>query len=334
MMLIHWYVLCCSAGWIATTVTHLWPMTAMFVIFIPLKMIDDGNRKWNKYYLFLIPVILFATNNDIFCVITLLVSFCFCLKSIISKKWEYYYYLLFFISLASLVYILFCPGVEKRFSSEVKVWFPNFMELSLLQKSALGIMNLFNYIVIRNRFVFMLSSFLIFIVIFKKEKCILYRILSFIPFCVSLSLGFLRNKIIFLFPAIQNLFVDGRFGGWNKMEEQYCALQQIFTTALIIFTLFSYLLSVYVIFKNMSKVYLLCLVILLGFFSQFILSFSPTVFASEIRTAILLFTTLAIIGTEVYSYYATHLKTKLIEYLFIPSIFIVLVIYKYFTGIL
>jgi hypothetical protein len=329
IMLIHWPVLCCSSGWIATTLNYLWPMTAMFVSFIPLKMISNGKASWDNRYLFFVPVILFAANAEIFCLILLFISAGFCLRKRVG-----YYYLLFFLSLGSLLYILSCPGIANRFSAEVVNWFPNFNELSLVQKAVLGIMNMFNYMLIRNRFVFMFLSLLVFMTVFKETKNIWYKIISFVPFAAALSLGFLRNMIIRFFPAFQNLFVDGRFGGFPKMEEQYCTFQQGLVIVFIVIILVCYLLSIYVIFRHTKQIFLLYSIILAGFLSQFVLSFSPTVFVSEIRTAILLFTTLAIVGAMVFSYSVDHLKINKLERFTIVAIFVAAVLYQQLTGVL
>jgi ABC-type spermidine/putrescine transport system permease subunit I len=113
---------------------------------------------------------------------------------------------------------------------------------------------------------------------------------------------------LFVIKKYGLLFTDGWFGGLTQ-GEQYHSTLQISVIVFIIISLLAYLLCLYIIFKNTMKTVVIYLIIISGLISQLIMSFSPTVYASGIRTATLLFITLSITGTAVFSHYAEQNQT-------------------------
>jgi hypothetical protein len=111
-MLVFFLILCnfdkifTTAGWVATTVNYLYPMTAMFISFIPLKINDNRQKVHPLFMFFLLPIVLLAVNAEIFCLVTLLVSFGVCLRSLWRKEHNYYCWILLSMSIASLTFIM------------------------------------------------------------------------------------------------------------------------------------------------------------------------------------------------------------------------------------
>jgi len=296
MVLCNFFLLSTSAGWVATTLNYIWPVAALFFIFVPVKLIEAEKKHNRFYYLLFFPFGVFALNQELFVVPVLIIFLVLLVRSIKNGKHEFYYYLLLITSLISLVFILTCPGNSNRFIKETNTWYPLFGELSLIQKSAIGIMVLFNYIVIINPFIFIFSSVIcVLIIFFNEREKLLYRLISLIPLFCSLFVFIAKSRGLF--------FTDGWFGGLAQ-GEQYHTILQISKIGFIIISLFAYLLCLYIILKNTMNTVLIYIVIISGFISQLAMAFSPTVYASAIRTATLLFITLSITGTSVFSRYA------------------------------
>lgn len=298
-----------SAGWVATTLNYIYPLAALCVTFIPVKLIETYQKTNRLYYVLFFPFVLFAANQEIYAVAILLFSFSFGTRCLLRGKYEYYYFCMFSIAVISLIFILACPGNTHRFAAEIKTWYPAYGELPLIQKSALGVMTLFNRLAVSNKSLFMISSLFIALTVFYDQtKYLVYGIVSLIPISVSLAFGIFGSKTILkTLPFLDKAFVDGRFAGLPQGEQYHTANQMILLVCIAI-VLLSYLVSLYVVFKNSKKSIIYLSVIMIGCSSQLVMGFSPTVYASGIRTATLLFMTIAITGTALFAKWSEHRK--------------------------
>ena len=323
------YKLSTSAGFVATTMNYLWPLAALFIVILPIKLIEEGKKLNALLYLCFAPFAVYVANQETFAVVLFIISIIFCIKQTIAKKHEYYYYILLMVSLVSIIFAVLCPGNTLRFKSEVNTWYPGYTELSFFEKTAIGIVTLFNYIVKSNPAVFLGSSFIVLLLIYTdtKEK-IICRIISLIPFfgtvfvvCAAIPKKII-DRIIDKLPelaeyktvqkviSIFNTFiVEGRFGGLAQ-GNHYHSIIQFFLLAFICIMLFSYLFCIYIIFRKTIKTLKLYLVIFLGAISQMVLAFSPTIYASAIRTAILLFLAISVTGTAIFSEYMVNKRME------------------------
>ena len=313
MILCNFPFLSSSAGWVITSLDYIWTAAALYIAIIPIKLIEKENKSNKLYYLFFLPCAIFASNQEIYAIFMLTVAFVYWICSIKRKKHEYYYCLLLIISIVSLIFASTCPGNASRFVSEIHRWYPLYGELSLVQKVLQGIVVLFYYIVIMNPPIFAFSAiFYVLIIFLNTGEKIIYRLISLIPLFGSIfgiCFGFIPKSINkYLFPDEEfyglirlnrQLFTEGLFGG-----DQYHSILQFFQIVVIMIILFSYLFCFYIVLKNIVKNALIYLIIISGFLSQLAMSFSPTVYASGIRTATLLFISLAIAGTAIFSRYS------------------------------
>jgi hypothetical protein len=159
------------------------------------------------------------------------------------------------------------------------------------------------------------------IIFFNEREKLIYRLISLIPLLCSI--------LVFATKARGQLFIDGWFGGLTQ-GEQYHTIFQIVKIGFIIISLFVYLLCLYTIFRNTMKTVLIYLVIISGLISQLAMSFSPTIYASAIRTATLLFITLSITGTFIFSHYAERKRIRETGFLFLV---VSIVITAFISGI-
>ena len=330
-----------TAGWVATTLNYLWPITAFFICLIPIKMIENENKKNRSWYFLFLPFVLFAANQEILCIILLVVYLVFIIKSFMNSKHEAYYYAVFVLSLVSLIFIITCPGNTSRFASEVHSWYPQYMDLSFIQRILIGIMVIFNYIIIHNFPLFIIASLLFFLIIFSNEReKLFYRVISVIPFFSSLfillftfisRIVFMITKIIpetvskrsvqVLKELIGKFFVNNHFAGL-ELGDKYHSAWHFMSFLIISIVLLSFLGCIFIIFKKSKEFLLLFFILALGFLSQLVVSFSPTIYESGIRTAILLFIVLVIIATSLFSKYTEMRDVKQSSYIGINMIFV------------
>jgi len=322
IILCNFYSLSSSAGWVATTLNYVYPVSALFLSFVPIKMIENGKKLNKMAYLILIPIILFALNQELFAVIMLIVGIIYLIQSFVQKRKEIYYYFITILAIASIIFALTCPGNSSRFVREVNTWYPSFNELPFIQKPFIGIVTLFDYIIVREPWIFFISSgIIVFLLYFNEREKLLKRLCSLIPFvCGFIAFIITRFPRNIIAELHKKFVVDGRFGGLIQ-GDTYNSIKQWLLLIFICIILLMFLLNLLFIFKR-KNIYLIFLVIFSGIISQMIMSFSPTIYASSIRTATLLFITLAITGTFLFSKYSEEKKIE--NTLYLSSILVIL----------
>jgi len=240
-----------NAGWESTTVNYVWTLTSFIIALFLLK--ESFNRNLKTFEIIIGSLtLLFATNLEQITFISIFISF-----YIIFRFWKnkfksinLYQILFILITFGSFIYIITCIGNQIRYSDEIQRFFPNYLNLSLLEKTNIGFSTaLIDFISTNNIFIpfsILLSSILIF-----KNK----NYLALVLFIFS----FLYN--------IQGLDMT-RLGNYDVN---------------IIFFITFFLTVSYLLFKY-NKI---CLsLFLLGFASKVIIAFSPTIYASGNRTSL------------------------------------------------
>ena len=137
-----------SAGWIATTINYLWPITAGVVALIPLSWWEKGKRiKWWQYVLFVLAGIFGCFQEQMAAV--LFASYVIYIGYRIGNKKNLsrFHFVLLTIAIVLLTFILSCPGNANRSIAEIDRWFPEFAGLSNGAKFLIGCLNTFSYYV-------------------------------------------------------------------------------------------------------------------------------------------------------------------------------------------
>lgn len=296
----------CDAGWIATTLNYLWPMTLGLVAMRPLKhwIKKEECPAWEYP---VCPVcMIFAANAEQGAAILL---GAFLLAGIyISKGGEklpvFYYVLLFFVT-ASVLFILMTPGNAYRFTAEMNQWFPGFDELNLWEKLLMGFIDSVNYYASagggeRMNFIFALPAGILLAEILQKGRERGQRFqaaAAFVPFLFYWGIGQMGNSLLQVNAFKRGGHVVGLFGknrclstgagafdylGWISYSRKMVLLQAAIYLGLVVCVA----LTIYFIHgKNMETV--LELVILGGgLCSRVMMGFSPTIYASGERTSL------------------------------------------------
>ena len=275
-----------SAGWAATTTNYMWPLALGLFSLIPIRKIWDGEKiKFWQYPLYTLAL-LYACNQEQTCAIIVCLYILFTIITTIrDKKLHPYLLIQSLFTIASLVFILTCPGNYERQASEISENFKDIGMLSTLDKLGLGFTANFSEIFTKGDLVFLMFTGLIYVYIMTNYKDKLYRVVAAIPFLSILVSHYFRRLTEKFFPFI-NLFFD-EFGTKDvKLTAANC--NNLFNAIPIVFSLgitICIVLSLLLIFKKLKNNVAL-LIFLAGLASRVMMGFSPTVFVSGERTRI------------------------------------------------
>lgn len=284
MILIYPIMLMNGAGWAATTVNYMWPLATGLFALIPIRKIWDGEKiKFWQYPLYVLAT-LFASNQEQVCAILFGTYLLFTVLMIIkNKKIHPFMIIQTLLVIASLIFILTCPGNAVRTEYEIKEQFKDFEMLTILDKIGLGLTSTMGLIIKNGNIVFAIMSMVIAVNIFLNYKERLYRIISLIPVFSILTLCYFRSNVNTIFPffgALKDLLIKEEViltaGNCNNL---FNVIPIIFAATNFICIIMSLLLM----FKNLKNNVAL-LVFLVGLASRLIMGFSPTVFISGERT--------------------------------------------------
>lgn len=279
-----------SAGWVTTTLTYTWPFFTFMPFLLISKKIIERRKVNSAFKIVSILLLFFAVNKEE--ILALCIGFSIFLfivyghKGKIEKKDIAFFTAALLISLLSLVFIITCPGNKERTIVSIREYFPEWKNISFFQKCHMGFLSIFSYFLGIREINFLLVPLLC-VMTFKaykkheKKDFIITIVLNiFILICYELkflSIIAHRFQISFLdFSLFQNKFIAG-MGDFSSIE---IAVETIIF-AIVALALIT---EIYRLSKNRESGIFNCITIFGGFCSAFILSFSPTVYASGIRT--------------------------------------------------
>lgn len=285
MILIYPYNIMHQAGWASTTINYMWPLATCLFALIPIKKIwyKEKINLW-EYPLYTIAL-LFAGNHEQSSAILV----CFYIIFIIiltvrDKKLKPYMLVQTILALASIVFILTCPGNYIRQQDEMRR-FIDFGMLTFLDKFVLGFTSTFGEIILHQDLVYTLLTSLLAIYVFTNYKEKLYRVVSLVPVISMLVLGHLSPITFGMFPDLEAfkelLTAKDIILTVENCNKFYNVLPIIFTFANFICIVMSILLLTKKYSHNLPL-----LIYFAGIASRIIIAFSPTVFVSKTRTMI------------------------------------------------
>lgn len=276
-----------SAGWAATTVNYMWPLATGLFALIPIRKIWDGEKiRAYEYVLYTIALI-FSGNAEISCAILTGAYVLFTALYIIkNKKVNPYLIIQTLIIIASLIFILTCPGNHARNNEEIANLFKDMNMLSFLDKVGLGFTSTMGLIIGKGNIIYLLFTMLIAVYIFSnyKEET-LYKIIAVIPFLSILLMYYLA-------PITDNMFHFAvsfrKLVATESVILSPATSNNMLYVVPIIFSFINFIaitLSLLLIFKKLNNNVAL-IVFFAGLASRLVMGFSPTIFSSGERTMI------------------------------------------------
>lgn len=287
-----------STGWIATTVTYVWPIALGLLSLLPLVDTSYLASKWRC--LFLLPLFYAANAEQTCCV---LLAF-----GMILTGYHYYkgrkqvlkFGMLYIITCICLLFLfLLCPGNHIRTIDEIANRWPEFTTLGLTEKLSYGMATTFSRLFTYEwLYVFFGLTLLLASIARKKKECVIASMLvTALPLVYTLyATLYSNNPITYLVLGSHDLPLAGsiHFAGLIALGTLSVAL-----TVGLLWSLFEHKLLPPLIF-------------LAGFASRMLLSFSPTLFASGTRTMFLFYMSMIIIIYMLYEHYLSGSRSKVV----------------------
>jgi hypothetical protein len=166
-------------------------------------------------------------------------------------------------------------------------------------------------------FIFSLFSLLLMFAVHAKYKDTLYRVFAVIPLAMSLVFGNGFYVIVDrLFPHLASIDTEMTkyglitLGNFTRVQS-YIPLLLLLTTSMLVIIL------MYLIFGNTRKSLLALGILLSGFISRIILSFSPTIWVSGIRAHLVLIISMILCCIMVFQFLCQAKSHRFIQNLFI-----------------
>jgi len=261
-----------GTGWYATTLNYLWPLAIGLFALIPIKNALIEKKESKSMQILYSLALIFACNQEQMCALILGFYLVFIIYLYKEKKLNKYIIFQFLLSLSSIIFILTCPGNDVRFSNEITSWYPEYENFNLIKKATVGLLSTMSKVVISLETPLLLLLIII-PYLLRKDKSLI-KLNSYIPIFLTVIL---KNFDKFLLKL--------------KIYEQKIVIFDSSMIPIILMSIvfiISVTMSLYFIFKKTKSnlKYLIPLIFVAGLLSRLILSFSPTVYASGIRTYI------------------------------------------------
>lgn len=303
-----------QAGFAATTTNYLWCFSFMIFSFIPFRNIyynENINKKCIPFY---IMSLIYACNQEQAVCIVIMISVAFFIECL-KKKLDYRYVIVYLvIAIVTLIFILTCPGNGVRSAIETSNYYPEYINLNVLDKIYIGLISTLS-LMGNNMFVLCFFSFTVLLFLCKVKNKKTNLILGTSIFILITVFVLLRMYMI-----ITN--TDSILFNYKTTTSDVFDIKLMLLGILFI-GVFVYLLWTLFPKKSISIIGLL----LIGGASRVMMGFSPTVFASGTRTMIFLYFSLLIITMLLYKEYYTRLNKK--ELHIILGIMLILIVLNY-----
>ena len=240
LVLVYPFYHMASTGYVSTTINYLWPLVCALVAFIPIKKyyLRKPMTVW-EYPLYALAA-LYAANSEQVAVILFIVYTVFVIRERAFKSFLSAQALLV---LASLIFILTCPGNYARFTVELA----DIEKISLFAQIKSMIVVALRHAMFRPNFSFLLFAVLL---VWAQRRG---RAVAAVPLAVLLIFGF--------FGAVSGLFgLPLPLRGSESIAALFVLLAAAGCGCAALFTAF----------ENRQKAWLCILILLMGFAGKFI----------------------------------------------------------------
>ena len=280
----------CS-GWIMTTTAYVWPLLYFLPYILVSKLILT--KKHVPVYLLIVSIIFtvpVTISLQLAPVVSLssLLFICYelFLEDSHKQKVHYFFVVIFILSICGIVFDITAPGNLIRAKIELR-WFPDFDTLPLFSKLKLGVLVSFSYFYSVTELNFIIIPFQLGLLLKffadKKWRFVVLQILISLFIIFFGYIPFFLGKFISLplpWLLFKNVFLAG-----TAHPSLYSNFSINIELTVFIFILLCTVVSIYFAMGKKLKGILFVLIFLAGVCTRFMLSFSPTVYASGPRTA-------------------------------------------------
>lgn len=288
-----------DAGFIATTVNYLWPITFAVINILVFQKLYGGQR-FNPIYLGTIPLLLYSLNMEMMSAVLTFVFILGCAMMIYNKKIRVFPFIQALISIGGLLvaYLGNINGDNSRMVREIGRYFPEYGELNIIEKLELGFSSTFYCMTMKLSFAsaaFIAFTVFLAVTVFKYRKNIALRLTVLFPcvFAVVFSL-------ISVTPLKDSGLITFFTGGMQnyKMSKAVYSFEPVPDILFVIIAV-CVLITVSILLKDKLEVLKAFLLLGTGLGTRLIMGFSPTVWASGYRTFAIFIITMIIVAVMI-----------------------------------
>lgn len=296
------FVIWTSAGWYATMATYYWPVVLGVVSLIPIAKHIRGERIRAWEYVVYSIALLHCANTEQGMVFVLLTYSVFCVYCLKKRIFIWYLAVQEGLSILSMLVCMLNPGNNTRKVEEVWNWFPDYDSLSSLDKVDMGVSTTFSTLLHSNYILVIAICVIMLCIICRMYQDFMIRFLAGMPLCITVLLGPLKDVVFTMFPQLSNCVRDlPRTGTVNV--ETYGLNTYRLSFFLVAMACMILVFNIVLIFGRDWKTYLLLSLIMGGAAGRFAMGFSPTLYASGIRTFSNLLLLFVVVGSALIARY-------------------------------
>lgn len=292
-----------SAGWVTTTINYLWPIWGILLVGVLVKKVLCQEKiLWYEIAAGVIGCILASSHEQaavVLFIILLLAGIWLVRKHCLKVP---VYYLMLLINMASLIFILTCPGNGNR-NAVGTVDMPEFANYTLFDKAYLGLLSIERVFIANVDIVFFMVVLLLAVLVYIKTSDYKKTLISSLPVLILLGQSVIKTAYpelngLFVVPEQVTVWSYGELSAWIPMV--YLAV-----------TVASILAALFWLLENMQEYISAVLLLGCGFAAGLVIGFTATIYVSGDRVYITLYFILLFISVYCIRKMEKELRDKL-----------------------
>lgn len=292
-----------SAGWVTTTINYLWPIWGILLVGVLVKKVLCQEKiLWYEIAAGVIGCILASSHEQaavVLFIILLLAGIWLVRKHCLKVP---VYYLMLLINMASLIFILTCPGNGNR-NAVGTVDMPEFANYTLFDKAYLGLLSIERVFIANVDIVFFMVVLLLAVLVYIKTSDYKKTLISSLPVLILLGQSVIKTA----YPQLSGLFVvPDQVTVWS-----YGELSAWIPMVYLAVTVASVLTALFWLMEDMQEYISAVLLLGCGFAAGLVIGFTATIYVSGDRVYITLYFILLFISAYCIRKMEKELRDKL-----------------------
>ncbi|HFI0508219.1 TPA: hypothetical protein ACGOZ0_000989 [Streptococcus suis] len=270
MLLVFPSYLFTSAGLIATITNYFFPLVTLVITWYLVS------KNQVHYLIFAILFSIHTFMQEQFAVFGFFLFLLLTIQNYIkNRKIHISYVVMLILSFLGIVLAAISPGSAIRSEAEIQNWYPNFDQVSIVNKVFLGFVDTNRGILLGDAMVFLYIILVLTttIAVFKKNKY---------PFLISF--GLLLLLVLHRLQLMTNLRVFSEIAG--EIKEMSLDIKSTYLLFFMISILSALAYLIWSSFETLEEKVFPLLLLIIGYTSRMLVSLSPTIYASLERTYI------------------------------------------------
>lgn len=275
-----------AAGWVATTITYLWPAAlAAYSGTLIKRVVEEKDISLARYVTCFFAAVC-ACNSEQLSVVMLVLTAVLLGYCLTQRKRAYSLCMLTGIAFINVILHFTSNGNHSRLSVEIRSWYPGYMMLSLVERLQLGFSETVSRFVLEPNLIYLLLILLICWSVWHKNTGIVNRVAVAMPLLFCTAYGFLPSVAANIFPPLKHLADVAQqdmavpFNGHraslvtiNNFTDVYAYIPLFVMLICFFITIAGLFLAI----ENPRKALIAALIFCCGIGSGMIMGFSPTI---------------------------------------------------------